>query len=262
MIVVDAWRGPFRDHLVFFADGDAVLELARACRPHELFRIRHALAVTRVERARHVGVGYTSCIDLRPDPDAIYHGMDAKSCRYEVRRAAKLGDRLVLRRNDVRSIDDFRPLFNDLIARTRYTRPLTARRYEQYRRFSDVFVAYVDDSPVAGHLVVRDPEAGRTRLVFSVSARFVEGPLRAISAPVNRWLHWQEMLAYREEGYSIYDFGGVNPDSPIGRFKLSFGGGVEQGTNLVLAGALAGPALGLAETALERRRRGRGGRSV
>jgi hypothetical protein len=43
------------------------------------------------------GLGYThtthhgTIVDLRPDEEAIYHGLSSKSCRYSIRKAAKLG---------------------------------------------------------------------------------------------------------------------------------------------------------------------------
>jgi Acetyltransferase (GNAT) domain len=257
MIVLDQWRGPLHDHLVFFAADGEPAELARRCRPYESFRIRHALGVGDVTGARRVSESTTSTVDLRPEPDEIYRSMDAKSCRYEIRRAEKLDDRLTLRRNDAVAAEHFLSLFNELVA-WRYTKPLSQRRFEQYLGVSDVFAAYVDEEPVAGHLVIRDRGAARLRLVFSVSTRFVEGPLQKLTGPVNRWLHWREMLLYRDEGYEAYDFGGVNPNSPIGRFKLSFGGGIEHGRNVLIAGTLAALPLAAFEAAeAARRRRGR-----
>jgi hypothetical protein len=259
MIVLERWVGPLRDHLVFFAAGDEVTELAERCRAHDVFRVRHALGALLVPQARHAGESLTSAIDLTREPDAIYAAMDAKSCRYEIRRAEKLGERLSFGRNDERSVAAFRPLFNGVIAHTHYTRALSRRRYRQYREVSDVLVAYVDGRPVAGHLVVRDPAARRARLVFSASVRFDAGPFQKLSGPVNRWLHWQELLLYRDEGYAAYDFGGVNPASSIGRFKLTFGGGLEPGTNVVLAGPLAAGPLALVDSvAAARSRRARG----
>jgi Acetyltransferase (GNAT) domain len=239
VIGLDRWVGPLRDHLVFCADGTDVAELARDCRPYDLYRIRHALGVPPSQPATRLRESVTSVVDLTQEPDSILGGMDAKSCRYEIRRAEKLGERLTLRRNDGAAARDFRRLLEGLIAHTRHVRPPSRRRYEQYRAVSDIAVAYVDGTPVAGHLVVRDPGARRTRLVFSASVRHEPGALQKLSGPVNRWLHWQELLLYREEGYGAYDFGGVNPQSPIGRFKLSFGGEMERGTNVVLAGSLA-----------------------
>jgi hypothetical protein len=260
VISLDRWAGPLRDHLVFFADGTSVAELARSCRPHDLYRIRHALDVPASQPATRLRESVTSVIELDREPDSILAGMDAKSCRYEIRRAEKLGERLTLRRNDDPASRDFRRLLEGLIEHTRHVRPPSDRRYAQYRAVSDVAVAYVDDTAVAGHLVVHDPAASRVRLVFSASVRHEPGPFQKLSGPVNRWLHWQELLRYREDGYRAYDFGGVNPETPIGRFKLSFGGELERGTNVVLAGSLALGPLALLDAAGRTSRALRAGR--
>jgi hypothetical protein len=254
VLTLDRWVGPLRDHLVFFADGKNVAELARGCRPYDLYRIRHALEVSPSQPATRLRESVTSVIDLTQEPDSILGGMDAKSCRYEIRRAEKLGERLTLQRNDAVAADDFRRLLEGLIEHTRHVRPPSRRRYEQYRAVSDIAVAYVDGTPVAGHLVARSADARRARLVFSASVRHEPGELQKLSGPVNRWLHWQELLLYRQEDYLAYDFGGVNPRSSIGRFKLSFGGEIERGTNVVLAGSLSVVPLRLLD-AVEGRRR-------
>jgi hypothetical protein len=76
--------------------------------------------------------------------------------------------------------------------------------------------------------------------VISASVRLEEGPHRASVSAVNRWLHWQEMLRYRDAGIATYDFGGVSPTSASAHFKLSFGGVLDEGRNVVVAGRVAG----------------------
>jgi hypothetical protein len=182
--------------------------------------------------------------------------MDPKRCRYEVRKAEKLGDRIRFERSSARSRADFFNLYNAFLGWKKYARPLTRRRYENYLRVSDVLVAYVDDVPVVAHLLVIDRAARRVRLVFSASTRFREGPSQKLSGPSNRWLHWQEFLLYQAEGYTSYDFGGGTGASAVGRFKRSFGGEVEMGSRVVVSGALVRPALRIAEwTQRELRRR-------
>src|SRR5262249_9801550 len=160
-------------------------------------------------------------VDLTPTPEAILNAMDAKSCRYDIRRAAKLGARLRMHRGlDAR--EDFFQLYNAFVTWKGYTKPITRRRVRHYLESGTVFVASVDSEPVAAHLVTIDPHGSRGRLIFSASARFAEGELGKLASPVNRWLHWEEMQALRADGIRTYDFGGGASDSSIGRFKLSF----------------------------------------
>ena len=151
---------------------------------------------------------------------------------------------------------DFFELYNKFVEWKGYTKPISARRYERYLQIGDVMVAYLDGVPVAGHLLVADPEASRVRLVFSASARFDEGGPAERVGPVNRWLHWREMLHYRDAGYATYDFGGGSTSSSIGRFKLSFGGVIEEGHVVTVEGSLVrGPVRGVEALQLFARRR-------
>ena len=256
MIVTSTWRGPFRDHQVFFPTTTELRALATACRPYEVFRSPHVVGTIDAIRTRIIDRSTTSCLDLTLPADTLLKNMSAKSCRYEIRRAEKLGDRLSFRTTDPTVRADYFELYNKFVEWKGYTKPITARRYERYLQIGDVMVAYLDGVPVAGHLLVADPDASRVRLVFSASARFDDGGPAERVGPVNRWLHWREMLHYRDAGYATYDFGGGSTSSSIGRFKLSFGGVIEEGHSVAVEGSLVrGPVRGVEAVQLFARRR-------
>jgi hypothetical protein len=246
MIVMTMWRGPFCDHLVFFPTPDDLMGLADRCRSHEVFRIRHALDRVDVPRASHMSEDWTRCIDLSLGHEAIRSAM-SKTARYELRQAEKLSERLELRRNDAQSKADFFRLLIEFIEWSQYTYPLRKKRYRKYLEVADVNVAYLDGTPVVGHLVMCDAGAARVRLTFSASIRFREGPFQKLTAPINRWLHWQEFLFYSSRKYETYDFGGANLGKTIGLFKASLGGEMRMGWDVVFGGALGGPALRMYE---------------
>src|SRR5690242_3825383 len=116
MLVVEAWRGPIRDHLVMFPQGDQLEQVAATARSFELYRVRHALIETVPARAQLVGRSTTTCVNLCAPLDDIHHQMHAKSCRYEIRKAERLGTRLTFRRNGDRARDDFFRLYNEFVA--------------------------------------------------------------------------------------------------------------------------------------------------
>ena len=240
MLVIPTHKGPFRDHLVFFATARDVEAFTLGCESRAVYRFRHAAPDASVSTALHEGPSCTTCVDLRPPPDEIRTRFDAKSCRYEIRRAEKLGARLDVRRDDPHAVRDFTKLYDAFVERRRFSPQMRRSRLRRYLRVGNVFVAYLDDEPVVGHVVVVDPLAARARLVFSASTRLDGGPQHALVGPVNRWLHWREMRQYRNAGIVTYDFGGVSPTSASARFKLSFGGSLDEGRNLVVAGRAAG----------------------
>ena len=57
-----------------------------------------------------------------------------------------------------------------------------------------------------------------------------ENDYRALVGRANRWLHWKEMLQFKEMGLKRYDWGGLFEDESvpenagINRFKKDFGG--------------------------------------
>jgi Acetyltransferase (GNAT) domain len=74
--------------------------------------------------------------------------------------------------------------------------------------------------------------AGRTaQLAHSVSLfRGTDGDHRSLVARANRWLHWQDMLAFKAAGLRHYDWGGMfaeestAEEAGVNRFKRTFGG--------------------------------------
>jgi len=55
---------------------------------------------------------------------------------------------------------------------------------------------------------------------------------------LNRFLHWHEICAYREERFATYDLGGIKEDKTNGitQFKMSFGGEVSKEHTYLCAG--------------------------
>jgi hypothetical protein len=168
--------------------------------------------------------------DLAPPAEAIAARFE-ESCRRQIRRAER---------------DD--GLRYELVAQP-------AARLEEFAAFYDVFARQkglwvadrhwlaqaVEARQLALSCVSRDGErlvwhahltAGRiAQLAHSASLyRSLNAEQRTLIARANRWLHWQDMLAFKAEGALHYDWGGMFADEStperagINRFKRSFGG--------------------------------------
>jgi hypothetical protein len=259
MLTVASQRGLLRDRLVFFADFDESRAIVERVVPHEVVRLRHALADLR-SLALQVPLSETrtSRIDLTRHPDVLLADM-SKTCRYEIRRAERIRGRFTIDAGE-RATEDFLGLYNEFVAWKGYTHPMRARRYQDYLAVSDVVVAYLDGEPLVGHLNLRDEQTRRVRIAFSASNRRGGDERRRLAAWVNRYLHWHELLMYRSAGFETYDFGGVGDGtSSVARFKLSFGGEAEVGHCCVVAGPLArGPVEAFERIAGVRRAMARG----
>jgi hypothetical protein len=177
----------------------------------------------------------TPLIDLARAEEDLWQGLEAKSCRYEVRKAQKMA--CMVSRNE--EVEAARLLINESIRRLGYRAELGAEEWQALLPDHDIFLCRWQGMPVAAHVILRD-RPGRARLLLSGGADRSDERLRSAVGPGNRFLHWSELLHYKAEGYRFYDFGGcdLNQESPHYRntqFKLSFGGEVVEEPIVYLA---------------------------
>jgi len=153
----------------------------------------------------------------------------AKNTRYEVRQAEKLGARVRIGRGPELT-QEFLALYRDLARSKPGLLAITQSTLDRYEGYVDTFMAYLDERPVCGHILLRDAQIGRARLLYSASRRFDDRETARLSGTLNRFLHWHELRAYREEGFKTYDLGGIQEDKTNGitQFKMSFGGQIVQ----------------------------------
>ncbi len=239
MVIIDRNLGgivPYR--AVFFPTDQTLTELTERTKPTQMARLfwtatelRNANRVVRHEKTA------TVCIDLSGTLEALSKGV-AKNTRYEIRQAEKLGDRIRIERNGPELTDKFLALFNDFVRSKPEVAAINHSMLRRYEAHADIFMAYLDGNPVCGHVLLRDVEIGRARLLYSASRRFDDRETARLSGTLNRFLHWHEICAYREERFSAYDLGGIKEDKADGitQFKMSFGGDVVKEHTYLCAG--------------------------
>jgi Acetyltransferase (GNAT) domain len=231
--------GLLRYRKVYFPDRDAALEISRSVLPNELARLFCVFSdlgtPAHLVKHRH---SLTAWVDLSTGLEGILSRMKKKSCRYEIRRAEKMLDRVHIEVNSPRALSDFLPLYNGFAEAKGPVPRLPARQFREYSLHGEALVLYLDGRPLCCHLLLCDPEAGIAKLLYSGSRR-LEAPEDATACgALNRYLHWHEMQRYCARGFAIYDFGGIRyPEHPTARFKLSFGGAIVSEHYYLLAGA-------------------------
>jgi hypothetical protein len=177
---------------------------------------------------------WTTYIRLELPPDELRRRLDPKSCRYEIRKSEKLP--CVVSVND--RTDDAYDLIQNFIKRKGYRNPMTTTEWKEYRRTGDIHSIQLDGQTIAAHVILLDPPE-RTRLLISATCSRKDEKFRHWVGPMNRRLHWEEILFYKSRSYAEYDFGGIWPDPAnqfhsIGKFKTSFGGEVKKLHNFVV----------------------------
>jgi hypothetical protein len=222
---------------VFFPTDETLTQLSERSSPalmSKLFwtttELRNANCVVRHHKSA------TVCIDLTGTLETISKGV-AKNTRYEVRQAEKLGARVRISRG-AELTRDFLALYKDLARSKPGLLEINRGALDRYLGHADTFIAYLDERVVCGHVVLRDTDIGRARLLYSASRRFDDRETARLSGTLNRFLHWHEICAYRKEGFKTYDLGGIQEDETNGitQFKMSFGGQIVQEHTYLCAG--------------------------
>jgi hypothetical protein len=168
--------------------------------------------------------------DLTPEPTTITADFD-QTCRRQI-RGAERHDRL-----QYQLFADAGPVLDEFVS-----------FYDVFARQKGLWLAdrhWLAQAAAAQQLVLSCAShagerlvwhahlrAGRTvQLAHSASwYRSMDGDDRALVSRANRWLHWRDMLAFREAGILRYDWGGMFDDEStperagINRFKRTFGG--------------------------------------
>jgi len=217
--------GVLRYLKVWFPSREEALEISESLQPNTVVRVFGASSdLTELPHLIEHRKLLTAWLDLSPGPEEILKGMRRKSCRYEIRRAEKMLDGVEIEINSSRAHRDFLAVFSDF-AGIKNLPKLPAQRLREYGDQGDTFVLYLKGEPLCGHLLLRDTASGIVRLLNSGSRRLQTPEDAAACGALNRYLHWHEIQRYHDQGFRIFDFGGIRDDEDsVTRFKLSFGG--------------------------------------
>lgn len=172
----------------------------------------------------------TMVTDLSVEEGAITEKF-GKDCRYKIRRAeTKDGLSMEFITDPESRLDEFRA-FYDAFARQKSVAP----SYHQW------LVAACKAQQLVLTSAARNGEAlvWHAYLICGKAAwlqytgscfRNKDNDYRALVGRANRWLHWREMLRFKEMGITRYDWGGLFEDESvperagINQFKKDFGG--------------------------------------
>lgn len=160
-----------------------------------------------------------------------------KNTRYEIRRALNR-DKLhtvIIAEPSKDDVAEYIEYYNKFAASKKMhpideqrVRALTGKNmYAITKCFDD------EDNILVEHAYYLDKKGKRTMLATSASLfRENENPeYRNLIGRANRMLHYKDLLAFKELGYEVYDYGGIGDYNDelkaIAEFKLGFGGDVK-----------------------------------
>jgi|SRR5579864_1807553 len=168
--------------------------------------------------------------DLSGTEDAITERF-GKDCRYKIRRAeTKDGLQMEFITEPESRLDEFRAFF-DAFARQKSFWPADPHWLLAACKAGQLVLASAsrNGEALVWHAYLTYGQAAWLQYTGSCF-RNKENDFRALVGRANRWLHWKEMLRFKEMGIKRYDWGGLFEDESvpenagINRFKKDFGG--------------------------------------
>jgi hypothetical protein len=121
--------------------------------------------------------------------------------------------------------------FNVFAASKRRTR-IYASEFEEFSRCGVLCIrcAVKDSQPLVMHAYIVSDGIARLYQSASHFRNREEQESRNLTGRANRLLHWDDMIYFKDRGFSLYDYGGVyaghtdREKLAIAQFKLAFGG--------------------------------------
>jgi len=194
---------------------------------------------------------HTLVIDLAGDEDRLLEQM-SKDTRYQVRRAMQKDPLRVAGTVQPSSamVDEFSDFYDRFASAQSVSPAFRPRLHALANRGNLVLTTATDEDGAV--LVQHAYVAARARsyMLYSASvlAQSSDSSVRNLIGRANRYLHWHDIRLFRDRGYDLYDFGGLDvtgrseKTARIAKFKRGFGGEVRPVYSSTSARSLLGTA--------------------
>ncbi len=178
---------------------------------------------------------HTLVLDLSTDEDALLEEM-SKDTRYKIRRAMQKDPLTVDAATgpSAAEVDEFAEFYDRFAAAQSVSLAFRPRLHALAERGNLVLtvVRGEDGGDLVHHAYVA--ARGRGFMLYSGSVLDQSGDsgARNLIGRANRYLHWHDIRLFKERGFELYDFGGLDvtgrseKTAGIARFKQGFGGEV------------------------------------
>lgn len=176
---------------------------------------------------------FTLHIDLNKEKNIIFSDFK-KNNKYEIKRAMNKDNLEIYFLKDLseNNLTNFSKFYN-LFAKNKRLTKCNINKLKALRENNALIISCVkskNDKPLCYHAYVID--SNRARLLYSCSFfRIIkDNSKKALVGRANRYLHWCDIVYFKDIGLKIYDFGGLalnnknNKTDNIDKFKKAFGG--------------------------------------
>lgn len=173
----------------------------------------------------------TLCIELQNSEKQLRKEMN-RTTRYQINKAGKDGlDVELIIQPTTKDVAEFTVFFNNF-AKEKGIEKARVDKLEALRLNNQLVISYIrheNGGKMASHLYIADGK--RATMFYSASARFEKDDIKPIEVGrANRYLHWQDILFFKQRKYRLYDFLGLSQkendleQQNINKFKKGFGG--------------------------------------
>jgi len=169
---------------------------------------------------------FTKIIDLSQGEDKIF-GNFGRNTRYKINKAKKEGIIFNIENN----VEQFVKFYN-LFAASKKIGPTSVEAIKNYENYFIITKAMQNNRILVMHAYLINEEEKRVRLWMSASLFRYDNnhENRPLIGMANRFLHFADMLFFKDRNFTIYDLGGYAYESKdeslieINKFKDGFGG--------------------------------------
>jgi hypothetical protein len=155
-----------------------------------------------------------------------------KALRQQIKQSEGIGMTCYFHTN----YESFVQFFNDF-AIAKGLAPTSMRRMNELKEYLQMSYVECNGDVLAAHSYLVDEKNKIVRIYHSASRRIDEAFDRTLIGKANKLLHYKDMMAYKQQGFEVYDFGGYSFNTEdkellgINNFKLLFGGNVVECKN-------------------------------
>lgn len=187
----------------------------------------------------------TLLLDLVKSEEILFNNIQ-KTMRYEIKRCEKeLFEFKVLDENNISDsiLENFEKVYNDMYKDKGIDCSLSMSLVRDYLKNNNFILTITlkENNIYAYHAYTHDKDS--VRLLYSCSNFRGLQDQKAEIGRANKYLHWKDILYFKNKGVKVYDFGGVksfeNPNG-IDKFKMNFGGIQKIYYNVSLANSFRG----------------------
>ncbi len=190
---------------------------------------------------------YTLITDLKVEETSLMAGVK-KNVRYEIHRCEKEGARIEFHESsqimsNLECVRGLRDVYEQMYFEKGLKVKFNYRLFLEYIRnnVAVITIGLVDNTPLVFHSYITD--GSKVRLLHSASNFRSSSHDKAQIGRLNKYLHYKDMVSFRSQGISDYDWGGISSlDDPNGidQFKISFGGKMHSYDNYIIGNTVFG----------------------